>query len=296
MKRFLLAIAVCITQLCCAQSSWRFVDSTANWSVLEATFIDTTGSNFGLTDLYTARVDTVIRGRSYQKIDKLQSNSFTIPLFVRRDSMDRIFIFRTDSDQLLYNFGAEKGDTVILTWGSSFENVHCIIDSVDTVFIGRERRRLFLHYFSFQVLPDIWIDGIGALSSQWEAPGGNSMVVDGGLNSMLCFFENHIEVLHNATYPFCFVAGNFTIGIKDVENHESITLYPNPVCNGMVQLKYAENGTAAFQLYDVTGKQILQSQIATGTNSILLNGVSPGMYYMQIINNKSIKTANFIKQ
>lgn len=71
-------------------------------------------------------------------------------------------------------------------------------------------------------------------------------------------------------------------GVNDVLNNYGLYVYPNPA-NGLLTVE-STNGAANFAIYDLSGKQMLLHQAATGTTQVDISNLAPGMYFYQFIN------------
>lgn len=91
-------------------------------------------------------------------------------------------------------------------------------------------------------------------------------------------------------------AGCSTLSIGQVENTKNMVVYPNPFTNTLnVQVKES-NANSTFNLYDVTGKIIVQKTINQSTTTIHLR-VAPGMYFYQFINDAgAVQTGKLISK
>jgi Secretion system C-terminal sorting domain len=76
-----------------------------------------------------------------------------------------------------------------------------------------------------------------------------------------------------------------------------MTVYPNPTTNN-ITLKIGDFSieNLSYQMFDVAGKQILDSKISNNETLILLENQSSGIYFLNIQdNNKTLKTFKIIK-
>lgn len=79
-------------------------------------------------------------------------------------------------------------------------------------------------------------------------------------------------------YP-CLVNDNVGIAKSRVEHRVSV--YPNPG-SGLFHLLVSGGGSAAYQVMDMYGRQIIHGQIPASEFDISLEGKSPGVYFLQI--------------
>lgn len=284
-KRLLFVIAVLFSvQLTNAQNNWRFADSTSQWNVMEWTEM----MSMVITNVNQVVGDTIISGKEYQTI----INSYYNPqkIFIRRDSIARVYRLFPDSEALIYNFSLNAGDTIPLYCHVLGHYINGIIDSVDSITLGKIRKRQFVHVDEIDA-EQIWVDGIGSLTSDFANPAGLVWMVDGPRSTTICFFEHDSLLYHDTTYSSCFV-DSLPGEIKALRGGH-INISPNPVVSSYLNIEidgFAE-GEYKCQFFDVTGKAILQRNLVAGTNKLLLNGIAPGMYLYHIQNKEGLTTS-----
>lgn len=103
-------------------------------------------------------------------------------------------------------------------------------------------------------------------------------------------YENYSRTLTSYT--------TITVGIED-QNHKfsQITLYPNPVNNGKIIVNLSgKTSEAIINVYDMTGKNVLEHKTIGGENNILLDVTSlpKGLYSVSIHQNTGIANTQFI--
>jgi hypothetical protein len=87
-------------------------------------------------------------------------------------------------------------------------------------------------------------------------------------------------------------------GINNIINPEYIKVGPNPT-TGLVSINNSSNSQSlVFCLVDVTGRNIEQEKMATGTNYLELTGISEGVYiyYVKDEQNTIVKTGKIVVQ
>lgn len=82
-------------------------------------------------------------------------------------------------------------------------------------------------------------------------------------------------------------------GIQDAKDTKGISIYPNPG-NGVYHVELAYD--AQLVIYDVMGKEILQTPLKAGSNSISLLPYAPGVYNARISGNEKTETIQLIKE
>jgi len=74
-------------------------------------------------------------------------------------------------------------------------------------------------------------------------------------------------------------------------------VYPNPA-NKTINITYqSKNKTATMQVFDANSKPVLQKIVSSNiSNTINVGNLAAGAYTIQINDNKTKQTAQFIKQ
>jgi len=269
----------------CAQQNFRFADSTAQWNELYFNY------GFGLyeifnTVVYKADRDTIINNTNYQKITSADSVK---TYFLRQDSAKSVYIrrYRDSIDYKIYDFGKNAGDTFRIKDAEYyFNDIHVKIDSTDTVMLGAKlRKRLYVSVSGWS--PDIWIEGIGSLNTHLWSPSVQLDWVDGEGRNLLCYFENDSLLFHNNKWPdTCHI--HRVTSINEIAKSD-FKIYPNPVTQNYITIE-SENlhDNATFQLFDLTGRLLLQQQLTGKITSIILHKLSKGMYQCSVTSNQTI--------
>ncbi len=277
----LLASLVVFTQSMQAQS---FVDTTKVWSILECSI-----GPFEINCLpvyYKLHGDTTIDARNYTNLHKTSDTTLQTwyPAGAMRDTAMRVFCHDFVSEHLLYDFSANRGDTIkSISFCSPY---YLIVDSVDTVIIHGESKRRLLFNWPACTITEEWIEDIGSMNGLI-----NPLIVYGNLIAdygaeLLCYEQQDTVKFINPRYNNC----NFrTTGIQETGQMPTISIYPNPA-RGIV---YCELNQGFETLNRIAMKNLLgqivfeKSQVRLGnhlTHSIDLSHVSEGIYILEIMN------------
>ena len=82
--------------------------------------------------------------------------------------------------------------------------------------------------------------------------------------------------------------------LKPVLNENHITLYPNPVQN-ILHINLSGT-TGMLDVFESTGKSVLQKQINESNTSIDVAGLENGIYLVKVVSDKQMLTGKFVKQ
>lgn len=87
-----------------------------------------------------------------------------------------------------------------------------------------------------------------------------------------------------------------TVGVDSyVTPKESLyTVYPNPAVNQCFITANTESESSLCQLFDLSGRMVLQTILTPGVNNVNLQGLTPGCYLMKITDNKTVTTKKLV--
>jgi hypothetical protein len=90
-------------------------------------------------------------------------------------------------------------------------------------------------------------------------------------------------------YPFA----DQSLSLKDFSESE-LAIYPNPVNNGLVNIKSTLSGLKNVELFDILGRNVLQTQLSGATLDV--SSVGSGLYLLKVsIADRSSTTKLIIK-
>lgn len=75
------------------------------------------------------------------------------------------------------------------------------------------------------------------------------------------------------------------VGVDDLDLFQSVRLYPNPTTSDLRVDVPSELETAIFQVYDIIGKEVLNSSFSS-SGSLDFSSLSPGIYTISILDEK----------
>jgi hypothetical protein len=84
-------------------------------------------------------------------------------------------------------------------------------------------------------------------------------------------------------------------GIAETANNTEISFYPNPV-KDVLTINGIDDQNSQLSIYSVDGKLLLQKTLNPGFNEVNLNELDKGVYVLQIISSKNIRSERIIKQ
>ena len=211
------------------------------------------------------------------------------PLYVYSQN-DSVFFYSLLSGQfeLLYDFGAEAGDTWViggLGTPDGYDSLAVHVDSTSQLLINGHTLKVL--HISYPVLPYEWgyeiIAGVGCTFFLTPDYG----LYEGGPMGLRCYIDPSVD-LHFVPYPCDTTI--ITVSTLDTEALDHISAFPNPAKDYIHILIAADVGKCSLRLFDQMGRLVRQVAVHVGMNTIETTGLNPGLYVWEIFHeNKPVK-------
>lgn len=87
-----------------------------------------------------------------------------------------------------------------------------------------------------------------------------------------------------------------TVGVEQyfATSTSSYTVYPNPIDDLCYVTANTDCRNILCEVFDITGRKVLQSSFTQGVNSLSLGGLKPGCYVMKLINDRSVDVKKIV--
>ena len=216
------------------------------------------------------------------------------------DSLQQIY-YRGWGGGLLYDFGAEKGDTLDVYDIHSFrgqlldteQTVKYVVDSIDTITIlGVERKRMILdpiwdEWFSSK-FGVTWISGIGSLNGILFSS-GEGIAEDS--ETLRCLHQGD-SLLYGRIDSPCYYS---TVDVQEKSFEDSpVTVYPNPTSD-LLNIDSYPGGCLFVTVISANGKLILSREMDGTTNQLDLSSFRKGVYFITVRSKDFVTTEKIIK-
>ncbi len=106
------------------------------------------------------------------------------------------------------------------------------------------------------------------------------------------YLGNNYEL--NASTQFYYTPLSIVSGINEHHDNIQVSIYPNP-CREIINVGVVNTVPYTFELYDITGKRVIQ-QVETTSTQIGTTGLSSGIYIYRIHSNGLDITGKIIKE
>ena len=301
-KFLLLLPLLCAALQTKAQIPATFPDSAASWNVY---FYISPDPFLPIQEYYFRYYldgDTLLGGQNYAKVYEAPTNAMLIDTAnatyvggLREDSARKVWFYGPGpqfyepycdyppdtTEQLLYDFGLEVGDTAFM--GSpSLPYYTCL--GVDTINInGTLRRRLDMTAANCSGC-EYWVEGVGSSKGLFY-PWCELFEWDWEL---ICFEDP--DIFYNASPS---ITNCYTIASLDDPLVQQVQLWPNPAQEALsISLHESMQGLFQLEVFDVRGQRVLQRELEAGLRVDWNVGVMPrGLYAYRLSQAQQLRAA-----
>ena len=248
-----------------------------------------------LTTPYKLQGDTLINTKIYKKIfSDLGTPNQQLNYLIREDSDKKVFLAEGLSERLIYDFGAEVGDTIISSYN---DTIFAMIESVDSIMLldGSMRKRQKVVSINFlNVLGDeYWIEGIGGGLTAFRDIFELS-IIDG--DTRLNCFSNNSELLFGP------IVGNECDLLASNDNFQSssFSIFPNPAQNSFfIKNENQENYFIEYELTDFQGITVLKNNASINSKQTIEISTAQfpsGIYFLTLEKNNAFTVKKILIQ
>jgi hypothetical protein len=264
--------------------SQKTIDESKIWTIRSGGFGPNYNS-FAIKFLGDTTINNILYKKMLGSHDSLLVNGWVQSnIFMREDSLHRVFQYQENSEKLLYDFTLELGDTFIVTH-NFWDTCKLIVQNIDSIELNNsELRKRFYLVRHDDPTPNqpwygyiYWIQGIGSLTHLTEYPW--TCFFDNPYH-LLCYIENDEYLYTSPSFNSCFVSPTSEVQPKEIK------IYPNPTF-GIIHIE-SEFEIESISLFDLTGKEM---RIEFNNYEINLSKLQSGIYFLkaQFTNNKEFR-------
>lgn len=250
-------------------NSWPTGNTT--WELL---YYDDTGNPTGPNRIYHLDGDTTLQGQVFQKIHLGPLNNSSYYAATREDSLHRVWVIAPDSTNahLLFDFGAQAGDTVFDVYGSSpfisGQLYTMVVHLRDTIsLLDGSHLRLTVEPLSSGGGLVEWIDGVG-ITLDFLHPIYHPLV--SGTDRLICNVREGVLVYGN---------GPCTVNLTPPAP-TGFSVYPSPA-HQFLHLELAPGLlTARCRLINLRGQVVWETNSAP--DMIAVGHLPSGLYFLSV--------------
>lgn len=95
--------------------------------------------------------------------------------------------------------------------------------------------------------------------------------------------------------PFAVFDDNTSLSVGEVATTNDVQVYPNPATDE-INISYNGTATATAEVYNLAGSLVKSANVVNGENTISLNGLNSGIYYIRLAADGATSTHKFVKR
>jgi len=261
----------------------------------------------GLITIKPGNIKTFNEKEYYELINEGSQNRIT---YVREEE-GRVFFYveECDKEYLLYDFTLNVGDEIFMIdprdpfshnqenpcelTEEDLYNYRFKVIQIDEIEYNQvKRKRLKLSWYYFEELHDIWVEGIGSITSGITFPA--SSLITGSRCLKACYESD--ELIFEQEPPCCWTH----LAINDTQQ-DIINIYPNPTTGELTITNYKLQITSV-EVYDVYGKNLKSNpELNSGVNLkskiiIDISHLNPGIYFVKVVTEQGEVIKKVVKQ
>lgn len=253
------------------------------------------------TTIYGFQGDTLIGNLSWNKLYSTKDSLFLSNLSyigLIRSENDRIFYLDTlNQIDTLYDFNLNIGDSVLYNFYGNYPEKISLIQ-IDSIVINAQFYKRFkfaepVEINSFDVLSEIWIEGIGSIhgpvfpnlprkfSQEWP----DSVI-------LTCSFSNNQPVWQNPSYNNCYL--DIVLNANN-ESKNICDIYPNPF-NDKIFITGGNKNNYELVIINGIGQELIRKKLSSETESVDLSIFKDGIYFFIMESYENRFTRKMIKK
>ena len=225
-----------------------------------------------------SKKDSTINGKKYQLISNY---------LMREDSIQaKVYFYKNGKDNVLYDFNLKVGD--VMDYSEFISNCKYIVYDIENIklYDGTPTKKIMFSKNKY------WIMGVGSINGPTFPPNfGCQSDPSYGLS---CFFQGTKLQYSYTLDGKC----SEIIASKDVTTDTYISVYPNPINENSINIELPDELTnCELTMYDVVGNQVLNRNIGNQKETIEVESLQKGMYFMRFADkDKLVMTKKIVKQ
>ena len=269
------------------QVNFPLIVSDRTWSIVEH---DPHGGAT-TTTAYKFENDTIINGKSYYLVYECYLDS-TLTIwslfqncFVREDSLGNFYKLVNATEEQLYDFSLEVGDSIFTGYQIAGHDVYARVDTVDFIMINQEFRKRIVFDPYFQ---ETWIEGIGSLTHIL-------FPFSSGLSTLsfelLCVSDSGNIIYQNGEYQDCYV---YIVGDNELTKViTKVKIYPNPAST---HITIESSPSSQLSILNLNGQELMKQTSTEPKTVIEISSLPNGVYFVRVTGDKAVNVGMFVKQ
>jgi endoglucanase len=139
-----------------------------------------------------------------------------------------------------------------------------------------------------------WYNPIGAFD--WKAVDRFDLVTDQGSLASKAFWFDNITITNMDTAQINDTLSTATYSVTEMNTNQSVSLFPNPVENGILNINQNMGTSVDVVIYDIYGRQLWNGKINDKQTVLNVSSLIPGIYIFRISNKEGSISQKFIRK
>lgn len=241
--------------------------------------------------------DTVINGISCNKLVEVERYFDTTQIRVHfmYSHLDRVYFFAGNEFHLLYDFGADAGDTVVLDYfkTASGESLLMLIDSTGTVMVNGQNRKLQYISCGDGLVVEFGKHVIQGIGNTYFMFPTYDLTLNGPLrcyqDAETALFFNPFHVGYGWNHQDC---EEMITALEESFQKDQITVYPNPASNTITM--HSKRHPTTYKIRSMHGVIVQEGNIPVA-HAINVNSLPKGIYFLELQPDDQLTSIKFIK-
>ncbi len=276
----------------------KFPKSNAFWNSLTTGRM---GYPYEFQSIYSLGDTTTFDNKKYIEVYVEQNGYKPITGYIREDTLTKRIYYRNYyKEVVLYDFSLNVGDTIF--YGKESGNpqtvYYKVVNSIGTIELNGEQRKIWNLTTSMYYMNDIWIEGIGSVVRFGLLnPLKPDIPTDASSTYFGCFRDEHILYFNReATNSEDCPCSRWLVNVPEVKSKlEEIKLYPIPT-KDKLNINIGNSSYDFFEIYTCNSKLIENTKINFRENIELnLGNLEKGIYFIKFSGKDNVCLKKFVK-
>ncbi len=301
-------ILVIVFLLCISKVSYgQFISESKVWKTAYSEYENYDVART-ITKSYFFEGDTIIAGTAYSKLnyytDSIRTSDSEI-FFETGIRAEGSKIYNSPSPlnnlngTLLYDFEMQVGDTLFSGQNDVDIPIYTVVNVIDSMLVQGEFKKLYLINSGEVYLGDTTeyhyrsvLEDYGDLDNAPFFPHCLQIINDECLHEILCISNTGEVIYENPKFDYCFIDFNVSV----LEHDNQIKIFPNPVQSKLnLESSHHFDSNTIVTINDLFGRQLIHTKFHGNHNSISVEGLSKGIYFLGIEIDGRIESYKFEK-
>jgi len=110
----------------------------------------------------------------------------------------------------------------------------------------------------------------------------NGVITHGDFGEAITLLENFRDLVFRTTSPIDTMVVEEPSGLSETAPRLDFQIFPNPTLDGNAILTFTASYALDVRVFDLTGKQVMSEQMNGGSQTLNINGLEAGVYFVRL--------------